>query len=338
MPPLITSTSGAWTHGGSVTISGSSFGSKGGTNPNKPLIWADFEASIQPTSLGHLTAWSQIIGDNTNLSTAAPQHGLSTQNVKGTYNATSGNSDWHNFALNRAGLFTGKIYGYAKRYYDFARPSNQKLYRLWTDQLSPNLSLVGIVHSGDTIMVNEFCLTDPDAYPLFGWLQNQWGLEEFFVDIGTVDGCGGNNGNGMARLVRNGVTIQQDLTMSYGVQSGKTYGRLWWPDNFNDTRNPPAGGDSVYMDDIYIDDTWARAMIGNTSTFATSTQREIQIPSVWADGSVTVTVNRGNFGATANAWLYVVDSTGASNVSGFPIAFGGSDPDPRPTARMVRIQ
>lgn len=88
--PSISGTSGALTHRGSVTISGSSFGAKGGTNANKPLIWADFEGeSINPTSLGHITAWDNNYGPQV-LTSGGVQYGLSSANAVGTWPGADG--------------------------------------------------------------------------------------------------------------------------------------------------------------------------------------------------------------------------------------------------------
>jgi hypothetical protein len=82
----------------------------------------------------------------------------------------------------------------------------------------------------------------------------------------------------------------------------------------------------IYMDDVYIDITQARVEIGNASTWAACTHKEIQPPTAWSASSVTVTVNRGSFGDTDAAYLYVVDSTGAVNSSGYAITFGDTPP------------
>ena len=49
----VTSTSGSFAPGQAVNINGTGFGAKGGTNPNKPLIWAD----LSPKQTLGLHAW-----------------------------------------------------------------------------------------------------------------------------------------------------------------------------------------------------------------------------------------------------------------------------------------
>ncbi len=290
-----------------VTISGSGFGAKGGSDPNKPLVWADFQSGIQPTGLGMVTSWGAIT--NMSLSTGSPQYGLSTENAVGTYSPAQLG---HSFEFTRT--FTGKVYVYAKRYYEFAKPSNLKTFRFWsTNDATWNLA---VSTSSGGIILNESCV-DPDRFQGIPWLQNQWITEEFRINLGTVDGCGSNSGNGSYQWVRNGTQVQSESTLTNGTTLGKNYGRLIMIDNFTDIFNPPASGDRVWLDDLYADDTWARVMIGNASTFAASTVREIQIPSAWSNTSITITVNRGSFTNLNNAFLYVIDASGNPNATGF---------------------
>src|SRR4051812_39438959 len=55
--PQILSVSGGFTEGQAVQISGSSFGTK---EFAKPLLYANFENGVAPSSLGRLTAWDGI--------------------------------------------------------------------------------------------------------------------------------------------------------------------------------------------------------------------------------------------------------------------------------------
>jgi len=69
-----------------------------------------------------------------------------------------------------------------------------------------------------------------------------------------------------------------------------------------------------YIDDPYISimNGQARVELGDAATFATCTHREVQSPSAWADGSITVTANYGSFGP-GPAYLYVVDAAGVAS-------------------------
>jgi hypothetical protein len=98
-------------------------------------------------------------------------------------------------------------------------------------------------------------------------------------------------------------------------------GHYW--DQPSDDNCPANGGAVVYVDDVYIDTSWARVELGDASTYAASMHREIQVATNWADGSVSVTFNPGSFASGATAYLFVTD---ANNVTsrGSPVKIGNT--------------
>jgi len=71
--------------------------------------------------------------------------------------------------------------------------------------------------------------------------------------------------------------------------------------------------------------------LGDASTYAASKHREIQVPTAWADGSVSVKFNSGTFAAGSTAYLYVTDSS--NNTSpGIAVKIGGSATSVTPKA------
>ncbi|OGF43089.1 hypothetical protein A2303_04140 [Candidatus Falkowbacteria bacterium RIFOXYB2_FULL_47_14] len=89
----------------------------------------------------------------------------------------------------------------------------------------------------------------------------------------------------------------------------------------------PSDTSVVYTDNVYIDTTWARVELGNASTYAASTHREIQIPSAWSANSITATVNPGSFTSGQAVYLFVIDANGnASN--GYPVTIGSGGTTP----------
>ena len=96
---------------------------------------------------------------------------------------------------------------------------------------------------------------------------------------------------------------------------------------------PAASGSQYWVADVYADTTWARVMIGNSPTFTGTSDREIQIPVAWSNGSIQAQVNINAFPAGQKMYLFVVDSTETASV-GFPITAGTttttSTPAPTP--------
>jgi hypothetical protein len=61
------------------------------------------------------------------------------------------------------------------------------------------------------------------------------------------------------------------------------------------------------------------------ATYSQCVNKEIQVPTSWSDGRITVRLNKGNK-SQVGAYLYVVDSTGAANSQGYRL---GSTVAPR---------
>ena len=84
----------------------------------------------------------------------------------------------------------------------------------------------------------------------------------------------------------------------------------------------------AYYDDVYIatgDSARARVEIGNAPTYSASTNLTLLTPTDWSDGSITATVRGGSFTDGSEAYLYVIDSSGAVNASGCQIVINSSD-------------
>jgi hypothetical protein len=78
--------------------------------------------------------------------------------------------------------------------------------------------------------------------------------------------------------------------------------------------------DRYWLDDIYIDNTQARVMIGNNQNFSLCTHLEIQIPhTTWNDTAIQFTANLGSFNSTEQLYLFVVDENGNAS-EGFALA------------------
>lgn len=81
------------------------------------------------------------------------------------------------------------------------------------------------------------------------------------------------------------------------------------------------------FDDIYVatgPNARARIEIGNNSTYNGSTNLAISTPNSWSNNQITFTFRRGSFTAGQQAYLYVFDSNGVVNSQGFPFNVGGS--------------
>ena len=83
-----------------------------------------------------------------------------------------------------------------------------------------------------------------------------------------------------------------------------------------------------FFDDIYIDSTLSRVMLGDNSNYDSCTILEPQIPSAWSDNSITVTTNLGALTGDI-AYLFVFDADNNHDPIGYPVTLGsGGDTTP----------
>jgi hypothetical protein len=334
--PVITGVTGNPSHGSTLTISGSGFGTK---SPVKPIIWADFEDGTMTAN----TAFSRqtTLGHSGNISmTTANQSPHSTYSVRGLpvdTDFTSLNANISAAADNGAGY--PKWYVYVRRNYaasDFwsyndpvggCCVTNYKFFWPWQaiDNRGRNL-VIRCGHNNPYCSTNyQFSGGNPDPLHDTDYMcvsncnidyppPNQWNVEEYQFedsDPGVPNGTLQFWINGLTKLDR------RDNYQTRG--SGDSSYMAWYQiSNFYSSHWPPPDA-YVYMDNFYVDSTWARVMIGDQNTFNASTRREIQLPNTWSDNSITIQVNAGSFASLGNSYLYVVDTSGRVNQQGFSL-------------------
>ena len=354
--PLITSVSGSVTQGGTLTISGSGFGTK---SPAQPYLWAPMSNDLNPSSLGVIKSWARIgalnyqpgcgPAPNTGCAAGAPSDGMNTnQWAAAIYSPSyygSGN-DWNSYGQK------SYVYRKSKRTFSYSNngSTNVKMFRMWGT--SPTQFLVypdfywsvyngrigieGIPQNG----THDYTMPSTTINTAMGPV-NQWYSEEYALASNT--GAATSDGdfriaiNGGTDLVsfpnnqweRNSITLKVDsgsqgdgtMKVLYPVHMIVESGGNWIP--------APTGS-QYFAADVYADTTWARVMIGNSPLFNQTTDREIQIPVQWSSGSIQVNVNINAFPAGQQMYLFVVDSNG--NVSpGLPISAGTASGGPTAT-------
>jgi hypothetical protein len=80
----------------------------------------------------------------------------------------------------------------------------------------------------------------------------------------------------------------------------------------------------TFLDDLFIQvGTQARVELCDKPTWGACTLREVQAPSSWSDGSISLKFNQGGFKPGQTAYLYVVDGSGVAS-RGMQVAIGGA--------------
>jgi hypothetical protein len=65
-------------------------------------------------------------------------------------------------------------------------------------------------------------------------------------------------------------------------------------------------------------------ILANNANLSQATITETQLPTAWSGNSVSVSVNLGKFSNGQTAYVFVFDSSGAANSTGFPVSVGGT--------------
>jgi len=290
--PSINSTSGTWAHGNSVTIYGSSFGSHGDYGGSQDFLcrgWFDFETG--GLAGGNFTCENSNVWQIRTTST----RNNSSYHGRKVYNGT------------RLGAMKVQTLDNTHEFYssfwimlDSSGNDAGKIWRIWSDIHSDNIYLA----TGTTnTMIRGFSESQRcDPPPSTQWSSpnslgyNQWHRLEIWMDDNPSE-----------------FTVWMDGIYQWSHDNWVPY--PWYSGNhtwqFGHMINDCTGGHN--FDDLFADNTRARVEIGNASTWAGCTQREIQIPTGWSNSTITIKANKGAFSSFSGKYLYVVDSSG--NVS-----------------------
>jgi hypothetical protein len=324
--PRISGFTGQLGHGNSITISGSEFGAK---TPAAPARFEDFEEN---NSL-------RVGGDSwdSNWWGTGISYSRSTENADGRQGSYTGKTnDLH--SSNDGGVAgiqfpddNDYVYAFRKEYYGFqpvnAYPNiiNHKVFRVWNSNTNnsycPNLG--NRSYTVEQIGGNNGSYAP--SVPLHQWNTSENALKN--SSIGQRDGkiAAWYNNQGPHDILTPSSYIEpaSDQSIDRIQTRNETYPgklvRAFIEHALNNNPRPPVGS-YVWVDDLYIDNTWSRVMIGDRPAYDECTVREIQIPSEWSsDGtSIHVTVNQGGLTSFEGKYLFVVDNDG--NISdGFPL-------------------
>jgi hypothetical protein len=326
--PTIFSAPQSISHGQSIVISGSEFGTK---SPAKPFLWAPFEGSLNPSNLGIKTAWS----GNENMTYAAGEGINGTGASKGIVNSPP----W-TLAIDSNGFYwnglSQKTYVYRKTKENFSTAGyNWKILRAWRaiGQL-PDFYIHPNMASGAEGVSPQTSNWFQDASTARG-SANVWRTEEFIQQANSATSLS----DGIVQWITNGLlTFYVPYSgHTWKINDGSGLMSLLLPVHGVIANATVPSGGTHWADDVYVDNTWARVMIGDQPTFAASTHREIQIPQTWSnDGtSIGIIVNQGTFANGNSAYLFVIDANG--NVSaGKQITFVNSTGAPNTVNSLIK--
>lgn len=366
--PSITSSSGAFSPGKTVDIYGSGFGAKAQA---APIRYDDFETG---TTVGNkinvdLPWWSMDSQRSASISSSYPRSGSTKCGKFFIPSEDQGIPDDAIYHRKVGFASTGKIYiNYWVRW-DWGTSNNTptNYFQIKTCAINydvtslsnetPQISIFNYAYSGypnaggytksywanywygggsGPNMYLKANGTDRDLLNTVGWYNIS-----LQVDMGTP-----GTANGSSKTWTSGV--EPAFPYSYGVNSLSNVMILGGSSNtsryIDDIRlgwyrgGTTTGSTTLYYDNIYIDNSWARVEIGDKNTYDSCTHREMQIPATWADGHISIKANAGSFASGKTVYLYVVDENGVVNTAGYPVTIGSSSTSlPAPSGPSVSI-
>jgi len=343
--PAVTNVTGALTHGGNITITGTGFGSK---SPVAPFLWDATDAASTDDLATHWptdtfpktcaspgeTPWDMAYRSSFHGFSTMP-HSRVTKFLCSAATTCSGvwDSNWAaNLVTSDTDFDSDILWGtyYYRISNTFAGATT-----------SPNLKEISANGGDGTYLCGEL----PDAY--VDWCNTECPHMTYPASA-KMRGDGGTGCSTGYVMVPNPmvawVHVEIDWTTGgyiFGYSNGSATGQgeRASPRPINGCGDGPPDAISIggftrwpmlsttgnyrYWAAIYLDRTYSRVMLGNAATWATSTKREPQIPSAWATGSITATVNLGSLVGADAKYLYVFDSANTPSAGYFLSDAGG---------------
>lgn len=331
--PQVQGATGTFATGQTVTIAGASFGSK---VPAAPVLYDNFDAGTTGAVIsgGWYLSASQS-GKRPSYSTTR----LRTSGKSAFQDFTGGN---YNSTLGLTGMEVGRLYvsGWYFSEMSGAASRNFKPFAFrggaagdWGDP-EGRLDVYPVNGAGSGHMY----VADCDGHTLLNnwnlggtaWVNNQWTRLESWMDHGTPNG-----NNAVWSITRNCQPWVENRGSFMETATSCNYTNLYLTSYFATDTGTPQPELRMYWDELYVDNTRARVEVGNASTWAACTHREIQIPQAWGATSITVRANAGAFTPGATAYVYVVNADGVANAQGYPITVGGASTNNPPTVGIT---
>lgn len=329
--PTITSTSGEVSNNGTVTITGSGFGTK---PTAAPLVFDNFEVGTPGAKV--LTAKATVGQWDTGAGYEVAAYSTAQKYAGNQSAKMSTEGGVYNLSMCKNGTFPTIYMDWLVRLHRYDEVSrNWKPWRVYgnNDKLQTNAllmctsSMMGLDNGGGG---------GGTWWDSFGaWPQDRWQHYQVLLKASSTP----NAADGVIMQYIDGQLVSDHKGVNTRAMDAHwdqiRIGHFWAKDAVPEC--PPNSGADIYLDNVYVDTTWARVELGNAATYNGSTRREIQIPKAWSGTSIQIGVNTGAFAQGAAAYLYVTDAGGAVNASGFPVTIGGAAPaakKPRPATNL----
>jgi chitodextrinase len=338
--PSISGVTGTFSQGQSITISGSSFETKGHSGP---MLWDDFDGGSNGSSVGgttplihqgNLASYSRWEkwggGDHTSRSILFNN---SNPKVSSTLHASatfSNNSYWGLYFLIPYTQFTTGNELYISFYYRFRKQSASfgRQTKAWIAYPPTGSDKAYWTNSFGTCQSGNFWRThrteSPDEHQLSPGLSatgidNEWVRFESYLKQSSP---GVANGAWHQVVYRPSLGTPAKHVVTLNNYKMRDTSANWTDWAFGGAYYDMCGSTetaTIDVDDFYMDSTRARVEVCNSSTWSARTRCELQLPTAWSDASITATFKKGYLPSSTTAYVYVINAAGNVNSAGFPI-------------------
>lgn len=310
--PVIDSVNGSIVHGAQIVINGSNFGENASPTP---LIWDDFE-----------------IGTTNSILNTSPQMGNwllshSPDPVYSTTRSVSGNksafmaynpgNQWSSFVANPLPIAD---HFYQSFYFWFSSygAGQIKLMQVHGNSGQGDFAPGFMFHTSSPGWWNNYISTvdgnNRESYQSISETDipqaGKWHHYEMFLKRSSAGGIA----DGIVMVKIDGIVRynQQNVV----TRSNSAYN---W-DEISFMHGITNAGENIdaYVDDAYLNNTWARVELCESPRYADCQTKVVQPATSWLDGQISVKLVKGSFDNIDPLYLYVVDSNNVANSNGYP--------------------
>jgi hypothetical protein len=326
------------THGSSFVLEGTGFGTRAGT----PLVYDNFETGTAGNNLvgqaptytsknsGSWTWLQESSGVHFPKYSSANQRANSTRNLLCRYGGAG--SSWtcaamvdHPLTNTGDELFISFWWRYqdtslvegGTQYYS----RNTKPFDYYDGGYSNPFIYAGIGHpnTDNYLRWNATGIDTPVAQynPInLPAVNGEWIRFEFYIKQSAPSTANGAVGMNVHRSDSPAIVLAAMEDAATAIRTSAGYQELLWlgaySSNEDDTNTAGRAFSDIHLDNVYVDTTRQRLELGNASTWAACTRREVQPTTAWSDGSITALCQKGAI-SSGTAWLFVVGADGTAS-------------------------
>jgi hypothetical protein len=346
--PSISSVSGTFSNGQSITINGSGFGTKSNAGP----LISSFDNGTSSNNWSNgVLGGSWTSSGAVSLTNSSPlRSSLPQSSYKISYNT---NGSYATVRYNHPQV-DDKVYISFWMYRDYSMwniltgsGDNNKFLRIYENGSGTGGSIFSTVDANSSGVASAICISaesDLHAPSIAATAMNayfyssawydvradqsnanlklqSWEHYEYYFDYPT--NVGGADGTGI--VWKDGKQHSRTINTPMNYSTG-TPDRRWILLGLVSGARTTSGNE--YLDQVYIDNTPAHVFISSASSLAwpdqnTEHHSEIQVPAAWSNTSIQFKLNQGSFANASTVYLYVVDNNGTIS-SPYPISLGSS--------------